>query len=97
MTAPALPKLIATSVVRGSEKGQSHGGVYVIDFASQRVEQKIDWNTGDIDFAGRGRDEDCAVSSSQMIRWIAARMSCSVIRRILNLSPVTARVPQALP
>ena len=41
-----LPKLVATSVVRGSEKGQSHGGVYLIDFAEQRVEQKIDWNTG---------------------------------------------------
>ena len=27
-----LPKLLATSVVRGSEKGQSHGGVYLIDF-----------------------------------------------------------------
>ena len=41
-----LPKLVATSVVRGSEKGQSHGGVYLIDFAEQWVEQKIDWNTG---------------------------------------------------
>ena len=51
-----LPKLVATSVVRGSEKGQSHGGVYLIDFAEQRVEQKIDWNTGDIDFSGRGWD-----------------------------------------
>ena len=36
-----LPKLLATSVVRGSEKGQSHGGVYLIDFESQQVEQKI--------------------------------------------------------
>ena len=51
-----LPKLIATSVVRGSQKGQSHGGVYLIDFEAQRVEQKIDWNTGDIDFTGRGWD-----------------------------------------
>ena len=51
-----LPKLIATSVVRGSQKGQSHGGVYVIDFDSQTVEQKVDWNTGEIDFTGRGWD-----------------------------------------
>ena len=50
---PQLPKLIATSVVRGSEKGQSHGGVYIVDFAEQRVDQKIDWNTSDIDFTGR--------------------------------------------
>ena len=45
-----IPKLIATSVIRGSEKGQSHGGVYLIDFERQSVEQKIDWNSGDIDF-----------------------------------------------
>ena len=51
-----LPKLIATSVVRGSEKGQSHGGVYTIDFNTLAVKQHIDWNKGDIDFAGRGWD-----------------------------------------
>ena len=52
----SLPSLIVTSVVRGSEKGQSHGGVYVIDFNNREVEQHIDWNTGEIDFAGRGWD-----------------------------------------
>ena len=48
----ALPKLIATSVVRGSEKGQSHGGVFLIDFASQQVEQKLDWNIMNFDKYG---------------------------------------------
>ncbi|MFK8049996.1 MAG: hypothetical protein AB8B81_16325 [Halioglobus sp.] len=52
----SLPKLIASSVVRGSEKGQSHGGIYTIDFASQSVQQHLDWNRGDIDFSGRGWD-----------------------------------------
>jgi hypothetical protein len=51
-----LPTLIATSVVRGSDKGQSHGGVYTIDLARQRVKQRIDWNTSDIDFSGTGSD-----------------------------------------
>mgnify|MGYP001815223094 FL=1 len=51
-----LPKLVCTSVVRGSEKGQSHGGLYVVDFAAGKVEQKLDWNTIDIDFTGRGWD-----------------------------------------
>ena len=51
-----LPRLIVTSVVRGSEKGQSHGGVYTIDFNNRKAKQHIDWNTGDIDFAGRGWD-----------------------------------------
>jgi hypothetical protein len=51
-----LPTLIATSVVRGSDKGRSHGGVYTIDLARQRVRQCIDWNTSDIDFSGTGSD-----------------------------------------
>jgi hypothetical protein len=51
-----LPKLIATSVVRGSEQGESHGGVFTIDFDQQTSEQHIDWNTSEIDFEGRGAD-----------------------------------------
>lgn len=62
MTAPAagsgldLPPLIATSVVRGSEQGQSHGGIYLMNPAAQSVHQVVDWNTADIDWSGRGWD-----------------------------------------
>ena len=48
--------LIATSVVRGSRQGESHGGVYLVDLDNQRVRQPIDWNTADIDWQGRGWD-----------------------------------------
>ena len=51
-----LPKLIATSVVRGSQQGESHGGVYTIDFDSQEVIQHVDWNKSGIDWRGRGAD-----------------------------------------
>jgi hypothetical protein len=51
-----IPPLIASSVVRGSEQGQSHGGVFLIDPASQSVHQLLDWNTADIDWTGRGWD-----------------------------------------
>ena len=68
-----LPKLIATSVVRGSEKGQSHGGVYTIDFNSQEVEQHIDLNAGDIDFSGRGWDRGLrGIEFIDQQVWIAA-------------------------
>jgi len=68
-----LPKLIATSVVRGSEKGQSHGGVYTVDFNSQEVEQHIDWNDGDIDFSGRGWDRGLrGIEFIDQQVWIAA-------------------------
>jgi hypothetical protein len=48
--------LIATSVVRGSQQGESHGGVYLVDFTRQAVAQVIDWNSADIDWQGRGWD-----------------------------------------
>ena len=47
---------MATSVVRGSQKGESHGGVCLIDLQSREVVQTIDWNTVDIDWQGRGWD-----------------------------------------
>jgi hypothetical protein len=51
-----IPPLIATSVVRGSEQGESHGGIYIVDPGSQSVRQMFDWNTADIDWSGRGWD-----------------------------------------
>ena len=51
-----LPKLIATSVVRGSQQGESHGGVFTIDFETRASVQHVDWNTSEIDFEGRGAD-----------------------------------------
>jgi hypothetical protein len=51
-----LPRLIVTSVVRGSRQGESHGGVYTLDFETRTGRQLVDWNTGEIDFEGRGAD-----------------------------------------
>jgi hypothetical protein len=48
--------LIATSVVRGSQQGESHGGVFTVDFEKQEGAQHVDWNTSEIDFEGRGAD-----------------------------------------
>jgi len=42
--------------VRGSRQGESHGGVYLVDFDHDRAAQVLDWNTMDIDWQGRGWD-----------------------------------------
>ncbi|HET6591330.1 MAG TPA: hypothetical protein VFG48_00305 [Xanthomonadales bacterium] len=55
-TGTRIPKLIATSVVRGAAQGDSHGGICLIDFVEQEVTQVVDWNTSRIDFQGRGWD-----------------------------------------
>ena len=47
-------KLIATTVVRGSRPGESHGGVYLIDLEGRTVEQPIDWSSFEIDWRGHG-------------------------------------------
>ncbi len=51
-----LPKVIATSVIRGANKNESHGGIYLIDLSSEEVEQVLDWDACDIDWGGRGWD-----------------------------------------
>lgn len=43
-------------MVRGSEQGESHGGIFTVDFQTQECIQHVDWNTGEIDFEGRGAD-----------------------------------------
>lgn len=51
-----MTTLVATSVVRGSHQGESHGGVYLVDLEGETIDQVIDWNTADIDWQGRGWD-----------------------------------------
>jgi len=51
-----MTTLIASSVVRGSQQGESHGGVYLIDIENQQSAKAIDWNTANIDWQGRGWD-----------------------------------------
>ena len=51
-----MTTLIATSVVRGSQQGDSHGGVFLIDLDGQRAAQTIDWDKAEIDWTGRGWD-----------------------------------------
>jgi hypothetical protein len=42
--------------VRGSRQGESHGGVYLVDFQQGRAGQMLNWNTMNIDWQGRGWD-----------------------------------------
>ena len=47
-------KLIATTVVRGSQPGESHGGAWLIDLDARTVEKPIDWDSFEIDWRGHG-------------------------------------------
>jgi hypothetical protein len=51
---PTLPLVLCTTVVRSAHHGSSHGGAYLVDLASGRHRQMLDWNDGSIDWSGRG-------------------------------------------
>jgi len=51
-----LRSVIFSSVVRSTNKGESHGGLYLADLATGRVEQVLDWSDASIDWEGRGGD-----------------------------------------
>lgn len=43
-------------MIRGTQLGESHGGLYLVDIERGSVELKLDWNRTDIDLSGRGGD-----------------------------------------
>jgi hypothetical protein len=49
-----LPTVIASSIVRSSYKGESHGGAYIVDLETGAFEQVIDYNDSSINWEGRG-------------------------------------------
>lgn len=49
-----LPTVIASTVVRSTHQGESHGGVYIIDLETGLVEQVLDYNNRSIRWEGRG-------------------------------------------
>lgn len=51
-----LPFIICTSVIRSSQQGESHGGMYIVDFNTKKSRQVLDWNDQTIDWQGRGAD-----------------------------------------
>lgn len=52
----SLPTVVASSVVRSSYQGESHGGVYLVNLETGSVEQVLDWSEGSISWEGRGGD-----------------------------------------
>jgi hypothetical protein len=51
-----LPQVLATSVVRSTKQGESHGGVYLVDLATGDRELLQDWDDPAINWEGRGAD-----------------------------------------
>lgn len=52
----ALPTIVFSSVVRSTFKGESHGGVYLLNLESEQLEQVVDWDDPTINWDGRGAD-----------------------------------------
>jgi len=50
----SFPKIITSTVVRASQKGEAHGAVYLIDTEKEIVDKVIDYQAIDLDWTGRG-------------------------------------------
>lgn len=51
-----LPTIIASSVIRSTHRGDSHGGIYRVNLETEEVVQMLDWDNPDINWDGRGGD-----------------------------------------
>jgi hypothetical protein len=73
VTAP--PRLLVSSVVRGAERNQCHGGLYLVDFDDGSARLLVDWDSAEIDVAGRGGDRGLrgiGIDADQARIWVAA-------------------------
>lgn len=52
----SLPTIVASSVIRSTHQGESHGGVYLVDLNTESYKQVIDWDDPTISWEGRGAD-----------------------------------------
>ncbi len=48
--------VVASSVIRSSRQGESHGGLYLVDLESGEFTRRFDWDSPEIDWGGRGGD-----------------------------------------
>ena len=51
-----LPTVLATSVVRSTHEGESHGGIYLVDLGMGSFEEVVRWDYGAISWEGRGSE-----------------------------------------
>jgi hypothetical protein len=51
-----LPTIIASSVIRSTHRGDSHGGIYRVNLETNEAVQMLDWNNPEINWDGRGGD-----------------------------------------
>jgi len=49
-------KVLASSVIRSTHRGDSHGGLYIVDTFAQRFKQVLDWDYEKIRWEGKGGD-----------------------------------------
>jgi hypothetical protein len=81
-----LPTVIASSVIRTSQQGESHGGLYLVDLETGKFEQVLDWNDGSISWEGRGAERGLrGIAVCQDKVYLAASDELFVYDRDFNL------------
>ncbi len=55
-TCVKLPKVLCSSVIRFSQKGESHGKIYLVDLETDKFQEVFDWRDDSISWKERGYD-----------------------------------------
>jgi len=77
MTA-ALSALLVSSVIRGTELSDSHGGLYLVNFRNNSADLVLDWACPDIDVEGRGGDRGLrGIAVDDIGIWVVS--SCALL------------------
>lgn len=84
-----LPTVVVSSVIRSAHRGNSHGGVYLVDLENDAYEQVLDWDDCGIDFRGRGVIAGYVESPSIMIRSLLLQAM-----RYSSSTPTSTRLTQ---
>lgn len=77
---------LVSSVIRGAEHNQTHGGLYIVDFRDGTARLCLDWADTTIDIAGRGGDRGLrglAVTHEGI--WVAASAAILLLDRNFNV------------
>jgi hypothetical protein len=81
-----LPTVIASSVIRTAQEGESHGRLFLVDLETGGFEQVLDWNNGSISWEGRGAERGLrGIALHRSKAFIAASDGVFVYDREFNL------------
>jgi hypothetical protein len=82
-------RVIASSVIRTSQKGEAHGGLYLVDLSTGECELQLDWEDPNISWKGRGGERGLrGIAVDDNYVYCAGAKNLYVLDRAFNLAAI---------